>query len=64
MYIISTNKNAERFAADNWNKLKNLASKVIGEKMKVTINYIYCMFSIYGWEWINMYFVCKNTMKL
>merc|ERR1712076_25459 len=23
-----------RFDADNWNKLKNLASKVIGEKMK------------------------------
>ena len=23
-----------RFEADNWNKLKNMASKVIGEKMK------------------------------
>ena len=27
-----------RFNADNWNKLKNLASKVIGEKMKVRQN--------------------------
>ena len=24
-----------RFEADNWNKLKNMASKTIGEKMKV-----------------------------
>ena len=23
-----------RFEADNWNKLKNMASKVVGEKMK------------------------------
>ena len=23
-----------RFEADNWNKLKNMASKAIGEKMK------------------------------
>ena len=26
---------AARFQADNWNKLKNLCSKQIGEKMKV-----------------------------
>lgn len=26
---------AARFEADHWNKLKNMASKVIGEKMKV-----------------------------
>jgi len=25
-----------RFDADNWNKLKNVASKAIGEKMKVS----------------------------
>ena len=24
----------QRFEADNWNKLKNMASKAIGEKMK------------------------------
>ena len=30
-----------RFDADNWNKLKNLASKVIGEKMKVNTSFIY-----------------------
>ena len=30
-----------RFDADNWNKLKNLASKVIGEKMKVSNSYIF-----------------------
>ena len=28
---------AGRFQADNWNKLKNLSSKQIGEKMKVNI---------------------------
>jgi len=34
--IVAADENwrKERFAADNWNKLKNLASKVIGEKMK------------------------------
>ena len=27
-----------RFSADNWNKLKNVCSKQIGEKMKVSLN--------------------------
>ena len=32
-----------RFDADNCNKLKNLASKVIGEKMKVSWNLTFIM---------------------
>lgn len=56
-YICNVMFSTVRFSADNWNKLKNVCSKQIGEKMKVYKTYKDKECCLYTWA----KFVCTQV---
>ena len=50
-----------RHDADNWNKLKNMASKIIGEKMKVSDKSFYILNSLH--IFLHLWVRCRTIKR-